>query len=109
MERLRRLAINDAYFVDEWLNAEDELGELDPKTLALVRLTALVAIGSAVPSYGSAADAAVSAGATVAEMVATLVGIVPLVGLPKVVAAAPSLALALGYDLDDGEESSTGR
>ena len=104
-ERLRHLALNDA------LTAEDPfdgtgLGspELDPKTLALVRLAALVTVGAAVPSYGAQTDAAVSAGATVAEIVDVLVGVVPVVGLPCVVAAAPKLALALGYDTDDALE-----
>src|SRR5450631_1943562 len=32
--------------------------ELDPKTLELVRLAALVAVGGAVPSYGAHADEA---------------------------------------------------
>jgi hypothetical protein len=43
----------------------------------------------------------VSAGATAAEIVDVLVGVIPVVGLPCVVAAAPKLALALGYDFDD--------
>ena len=88
------------------LPTEPELGspELDPKTLALVRLAALVAVGAAVPSYGAQTDAAVSAGATAAEIVDVLVGVVPVVGLPCVVAAAPKLALALGYDTDDALE-----
>jgi alkylhydroperoxidase/carboxymuconolactone decarboxylase family protein YurZ len=54
-----------------------------------------------VPSYGAQADAAVNAGATAAEIVDVLVGVVPIVGLPCAVAAAPKLALALGYDTDD--------
>ena len=33
-----------------------------------------------------------------------LIGIVPVVGLPRVVAAAPKLALALGYDIDEALE-----
>ena len=33
-----------------------------------------------------------------------LVGVVPVVGLPCVVAAAPKLALALGYDTDEALE-----
>ena len=77
---------------------------LDPKTLELVRIAALVAVGGAVPSYGAQADSAVSAGATAAEIVDVLVGVIPVVGLPCVVAAAPKLALALGYDLDDDVE-----
>ena len=104
-DRLRRLAINDAHFADECVAAAGvESRELDPKTLALVRLAALVAVGGAVSSYGAEADAAVSAGATAAEIVEVLVGVVPIVGLPCVVAAAPQLATALGYDLNDGLE-----
>jgi alkylhydroperoxidase/carboxymuconolactone decarboxylase family protein YurZ len=87
----------------------DEVGtdpkELDPRTLALVRLGALVAVGGAVPSFGAQADAAVNSGATVEEIVAVLLGVVPIVGLPRVVAAAPRLAMALGYDTDDAAES----
>jgi len=74
---------------------------LDPRTLALVRLAALVAVGGAVPSYGAHADAAVEAGATAAEIVDVLVGVLPVVGLPCVVSAAPKLALALGHDVDE--------
>jgi 4-carboxymuconolactone decarboxylase len=97
-ERLRRLVINDACFAGGTGGAGVEPRDLDPKTLALVRLAALVAVGGAVPSYGAHADAAVNAGATAAEIVDVLVGVIPVVGLPAVVATAPKLALALGYD-----------
>ena len=101
-ELLRSLAINDARFSENGVGgAGVRSEELDPKTLALVRLAALVAVGGAVPSYGVGADAAVSAGATAAEIVDVLVSVIPIVGLPCVVAAAPKLAMALGYDTDD--------
>ena len=108
-ELLRSLAINDARFAECGIGgAEVGSGELDPKTLALVRLGALVAVGGAVPSFGAQADAAVSAGATAAEIVDVLIGVVPVVGLPRVVAAAPKLAMALGYDTDDDLEPHSG-
>ena len=98
-ERLRRLAINDDRSAELDVDGADTGGgELDAKTLALVRLAALVAVGGAVPSYSAQADAAVGAGASDAEIVDVLV---PIVGFPCVVAAAPKLALALGYDTDD--------
>ena len=51
-ERLRRLVINDACFAGAGTGGtEVEPRDLDPKTLALVRLAALVAVGGAVPSY----------------------------------------------------------
>jgi hypothetical protein len=46
----------------------------------------------------------VNAGAAAAEIVDVLIGVIPVVGLPRVVAAAPKLALALGYDLDEALE-----
>ena len=104
-ERLRRLVINDACFEGAGTGRTDvEPRDLDPKTLALVRLAALVAVGGAVPSYGAHADAAVNAGATAAEIVDVLVGVIPVVGLPAVVATAPKLALALGYDTEEALE-----
>jgi 4-carboxymuconolactone decarboxylase len=108
-EVLRRLAINDERFAEGCVAGGGvESGALDPKTLALVRLAALVAVGGAVPCYGAEADAAVSAGATAAEIVEVLVGIVPVVGMPSVVAAAPSLAMALGYDINAALEHQSG-
>lgn len=103
---LRRLSLHDEAVAAEILcgSAVRSPGlepVLDPRTLALVRLAALVAVGGAVPSYGAQADAAIDAGATTAEIVDVLVGVIPVVGLPRGVAAAPRLALALGYDADD--------
>ena len=104
-DRLRSLGLNDARYAEGSVRPVDaDPLVLDPKTLELVRLAALVAVGGAVPSYSAQADSAVSAGATAAEIVDVLVGVIPVVGLPCVVAAAPRLALALGYDLDDALE-----
>ena len=108
-EQLRRLAINDARLAEEiGCRPRLEPHDLDPKTLALVRLAALVAVGGAVASYGAQADTAVNAGATAAEIVDVLVAVVPVVGLPCVVAAAPKVALALGYDINDVLEHQAG-
>ena len=101
---LRLLAINDEGFAEECAAGVGVRSGGWTKTLALVRLAALIAVGGAVPSYGAEADAAVSAGATAAEMVAVLVVSCPSSGLPSVVAAAPSLATALGYDITDALE-----
>ena len=105
-EVLRRLAINDEHVIED--GAAAQFAKLDPKTLALVRLAALVAVGGTVPSYGAETDAAIGAGATAAETVGVLVGVVGVVGIPSVVAAAPRLALALGYDIDEALEHQSG-
>jgi 4-carboxymuconolactone decarboxylase len=104
-DRLRRLAINDAGLTRECLKGlEMEPGGLDPKTQSLARLAALIAVGGSDASYGAQADAAVSAGATAPEIVEVLVSVVSIVGIPRVVAAAPRLAMALGYDVNDAFE-----
>lgn len=101
-ERLRMLALNNTRSADGLVEPIDfEPAVLDLKTRELVRLAALVAVRGAVASYGAQADYAVSAGATAAEIVDVLVEIIPVVGLPCVVAAAPKLALALGHDFDE--------
>jgi 4-carboxymuconolactone decarboxylase len=106
---LRLLALNDAQFAQACAGRSGlESQVLDSKTVALIRLAALIAEGGAVPSYSEFADAALDAGATPAEIVDVLVCAVPVVGLPRVVAEAPKLALALGYDTEEALEAQTG-
>ncbi len=101
-EWLRLLALNDVRLSADLVGVSGWASEeLDPKTLALVRLAALIAVGGELPSYGTHADAAVNAGASAPEIVAVMVSLVPMVGLPCVVAVAPNLAMALGYDADE--------
>ena len=100
---LRRLALVD--FTEEGgAGREAEVVSLDPKTLALARLAALIAEGGAVSSYSELADAAVSSDATPDDCVDVLVDIVEIVGAPRVVEAAPKLALALGHDIESALE-----
>jgi 4-carboxymuconolactone decarboxylase len=106
VERLRRLSINDEEAVDMEIAISESGGRVtavDPKTLALARVAALVAIGASDPSFGSQVDAAVSTGASAAEIVDVLVGVASVVGIPRVVAAAPRVALALGYEFFDSD------
>jgi 4-carboxymuconolactone decarboxylase len=105
IDRLRRLTYNQT---DADLLAPGEPGSdwlepsLDPMTLALVRLGALVAIGGcAVPSLGALTDAAHDAGASDSDVVDVLFAVLPIVGTARVVSAAPRLALTLGHDTAD--------
>jgi 4-carboxymuconolactone decarboxylase len=108
-DRLRLLALNDARFAQACVGGPGLASVvLDAKTVALIRLAALVAEGGAVPSYGELADAALDAGATAAEIVDVLVCAIAVVGLPRVVGEAPKLALALGYDTEAALEQQTG-
>jgi 4-carboxymuconolactone decarboxylase len=100
-ERLRRLSINDPTFVTgEAGRLSLKPRKIDAKTLALVRIAAIIAVGAALPSFGEVVDAATGSGAAADEVVDVLVGLIPILGLPRVVSAAPNLALALGYDIE---------
>ena len=73
---------------------------LDPRTAALVRLAALIALDAPPRAYLPEVAAARAAGATIDEVVDTLRAIGPSVGLAWAVSAAPGLAAGVGFDLD---------
>lgn len=79
-------------------SASDADVELLPKVDLLVRLGALVAVGAATASLRGTVELALGAGATEAEIVGVLVAVAPTVGLARVVATAPKLATAIGYE-----------
>jgi 4-carboxymuconolactone decarboxylase len=112
-ELLRRLALNDEKVVRSAVGADPQSlcggGDLDAKTSALVRLAALLSIGAATSSCRAAVELARAAGATDDEIVGVLVAVAPAVGGARVVGAAPRLALAIDYDVEDVGEVWEGR
>lgn len=74
-------------------------GALTTKIRILVRLAALVALDASTTSIRWAAEQAGCAGADIDEITGVLVAVGPDVGVPRVVACAPRLALAVGYEL----------
>jgi 4-carboxymuconolactone decarboxylase len=108
-ELLRRLALNDENVLRSAVGADTRsLGgdrELDAKTDALVRLAALLSVGAATASCRATVELAHAAGATDAEIVGVLVAVAPAVGGARVVGAAPRLALAIDYDVEDVDEA----
>ena len=102
-EQLRRLALHDEKSIESVLamNLEDVDGlGLDPRTRALIRLAALLALGAAPVSYHWAVSAALDAGATAEEVLGTLIAVAPISGVARVVLATPDVALSIGYDID---------
>jgi alkylhydroperoxidase/carboxymuconolactone decarboxylase family protein YurZ len=101
-QTLRKLALNDDEVVASVLAQSQTEGASgsDPQTLALVRLAALIAIAGSPGSYLSAVDAALAAGAPVEDVVGVLIAVAPTVGSARLVAAAPLVAGAVGYDVD---------
>jgi len=100
---LRRLAVNDDRFVATLLAQSD--GEIagvcaDPQLRALLRLAALIADEGTPASYQSAVNSALAAGATIEDLVGVLTAVAATVGSTRVVAAAPRLAGAVGFEVD---------
>ena len=103
---LRQLALNDEPSVREVLvtgNDRATTTRLEQKVGLLVRLSALITLGAATSSLRVTVEQAIQAGASEPEIVDVLVTVGPAVGLARVVAAAPRLALALGYDIEANE------
>jgi 4-carboxymuconolactone decarboxylase len=67
---------------------------------ALVRLAAYVALDASARAYKRAVEIAVRSGASPDEMVGVLFAVAPVVGVARVVSAAPKLASAMGFDVD---------
>jgi 4-carboxymuconolactone decarboxylase len=110
-QTLRRLALCDDQVVALVLAQSDaELGGgcSDPQMRALVRLAALIAGDGTCASYLSMVESALAAGASVEEIIDVLIAVAPTVGSARVVAAAPLLARAVGFDVDeafDGDQA----
>ena len=105
---LRKLALRDDRYIDALLAHEKSSAAesgLDARVRALVQLGALVAVDAAPPSYMSVAEEAIDAGATYEDLVGSLIVVMPVVGVPRVVSAAPNLGLAIGYDVGDALEA----
>jgi 4-carboxymuconolactone decarboxylase len=77
-----------------------DTGKLDPKMRALARLAAYVALDASAHAYLRAVEVSVRSGASRDEMVGVLFAVAPVVGVARVVSAAPKLASAMGFDVD---------
>jgi 4-carboxymuconolactone decarboxylase len=98
---LRKLAVRDDGFIAALLRAErdEALAGIDPRSHALLTIAALIAVDAGLASYVSAVEEGLRAGVRHDEMVGTLIAVMPVVGVARVVSAAPDLGLALGYDV----------
>lgn len=106
---LRKLAIgDDAYLGRLMANEPANLAEsgLDPKTHALVRIGALIAVDAPAPSYLEAVETARASGGSDREIVGCLLAVLPELGATRAISAAPKLGLALGYDVAAALEGS---
>jgi 4-carboxymuconolactone decarboxylase len=87
-----------------------EASGLDPKTYALVKVAALIALDAAPASFIWQVEMAREAGVTEEELTGLVIALAPQIGLVKTVAAAPELALAMGIDFEpEAEERGSNR
>jgi 4-carboxymuconolactone decarboxylase len=101
---LSRLAVSDDRLVASVLAQSDPTiagARRDQHMRPLFRLAALIASDGARASYQSVVESALTAGASVEEIVDVLLAVAGTVGSARVVAAAPSLARAVGFDVDE--------
>ena len=108
---LRRLAIVDEGFASDQagLTFDQPDGQaLDPKVAALVQVGALAAIGSPEVCLEWSTSRALAAGATEEEVTGVLLAVAPVIGLGRLVAAAPGVAGGVGYDIEAALEDPGG-
>jgi 4-carboxymuconolactone decarboxylase len=77
-----------------------EASGLDPRTFALVKIAALIALDAPPASYAWQLGNALADGVTPEDILGVLRAVAPQVGGPRTVAAAPEIMVALGLDLD---------
>ncbi|HTP14664.1 MAG TPA: carboxymuconolactone decarboxylase family protein [Streptosporangiaceae bacterium] len=80
-----------------------ERTELDPSSLILVRLAALIAVDAPASSYLLHIGPAAEAGVTLDQAQDVLVAVAPIVGTPRTASAAARIVEALGLAIDLAE------
>ena len=101
---LSGLALGDMEILGEALELREEARErtgLDPRSYALVKIAALVALDSPPASYLWQVSNALEAGVTPEDILGVVRAVAPQVGGPRAVAAAPEIMVALGLSLPD--------
>jgi 4-carboxymuconolactone decarboxylase len=104
-ETLARIALRDDRFISSLARPGGDI-ELDQRTGALARLAALIGLDGAPASFVATVQDAQAAGASADEIVATLLAVLPSVGVVRASSAAPKIALVLGYEPDPALEES---
>ena len=102
---LRLFSIGDEASIRAALvDADPPRAALDDRSAALVRLATLVVSDPAVATYQREVRSALDAGVSIDEIVSLLLVLLRPTGTSAVITAAPKLAMALGYDVDEGLE-----
>ena len=98
-DTLRGLSAAEPSVLEGLLGAQRENLQdsgLDSRAYALVTVAALIALDAPPTSFVAQVAFALESGATPEDLLGVLIAVSPQVGLPRVIAAAPELMLALG-------------
>ena len=98
-QALHGLSTGDVAALDAAVGLRESFREstgLDGRTFGLVKIASLIALDAPQASYVWQVANALDEGATPEDILGVLRAVAPQVGLPKVVAAAPQIQLALG-------------
>jgi alkylhydroperoxidase/carboxymuconolactone decarboxylase family protein YurZ len=101
-EILTALALGQAVALEEATGLREELrknSSLDPRAFCLVKIAALIAQDAPPASYLWQVAGALDAGCSPRDILGVLVAIAPQVGIPRVIAAAPEIMVALNLEL----------
>lgn len=110
-QTLAGISAGDMTMLEQALGMREAAREstgLDPRTFALVKIAALVALDAPPASYAWQVGNALAEGASPEDILGVLRAVAPQVGGPRVVAAAPEVMLALGLALPDEQGGSNG-
>ncbi len=88
--------------------ASVEHNRLTPRELMLVRIAALIAVDAPPASYLANAEAAEASGVTAEDIQGVMIGVAPVVGTPRVVAAGGNILRALGFAIAVAESDIAG-
>lgn len=100
---LRGLAAGEPSVLEGLMGSQADNQEdagLLPRDYWLCRIATLIALDAPRAAFRGPVDSALAAGISPDELVGVLVAAAPQVGLPRLMAAAPELMLALGVPLD---------
>ena len=80
-----------------------EVSSLDPQTLVLARIAALIAVGAPPVSYLLNLGVGSELGIDAEQVRGVLAAVAPIVGTPRVVAATANIVQALGFAIEVAE------
>lgn len=102
-QTLSGISAGDVDILDQAIGLREldrELSGLDPRTFALVKIAALIALDAPPASYAWQIANALESGVTPEDVLGVLRAVAPQVGGPRTVAAAAEIMVSLGLPVE---------